>query len=42
MLLVGFEPKVSTGKRPQTYALDRADTGTGKIMELMRVKILKG
>jgi len=25
----GFEPKVSTEERPQTYALDRAATGTG-------------
>jgi len=26
---VGFEPTLSTGKRPQTYALDSAATGTG-------------
>ena len=26
---VGFEPTISTGERPQTYALDRAATGTG-------------
>ena len=26
---VGFEPTISTGKRPQTYALDRTATGTG-------------
>ena len=26
---VGFEPMISAGKRPQTYALDRAATGTG-------------
>ena len=25
---VGFEPKISTGERSQTYALDRATTGT--------------
>ena len=25
----GFEPTISAGKRPQTYALDRAATGTG-------------
>jgi hypothetical protein len=25
----GFEPTVSAGERPQTYALDRAATGTG-------------
>jgi hypothetical protein len=28
---MGFEPKISAGERPQTYALDRAATGTGKI-----------
>ena len=27
---VGFEPTISAGERPQTYALDRAATGTGK------------
>ena len=26
---VGFEPTISAGKRPQTYVLDRAATGTG-------------
>ena len=26
---VGFEPTISSGKRPQTHALDRAATGTG-------------
>ena len=26
---VGFEPTISAGVRPQTYALDRAATGTG-------------
>ena len=26
---VGFEPTISEGERPQTYALDRAATGTG-------------
>jgi hypothetical protein len=25
---VGFEPKISAGERPQTYALARAATGT--------------
>jgi hypothetical protein len=25
----GFEPKISAGERPQTYALDGATTGTG-------------
>ena len=28
---VGFEPTISAGERPQTYALDRAATGTGKV-----------
>ena len=26
---VEFEPTISAGERPQTYALDRATTGTG-------------
>ena len=26
---VGFEPTISAGERPQTYALDRAGTATG-------------
>jgi hypothetical protein len=26
---VGFEPTISAGERPQTYALGRAATGTG-------------
>ena len=26
---VGFEPTISAGERPQTYALDRVVTGTG-------------
>ena len=27
---VGFEPTISAGERPQTYALDRTVTGTGQ------------
>jgi len=27
---VGFEPTISAGEQPQTYALDRTATGTGK------------
>ena len=27
---VGFEPTISAGERPQTYALNRAATGTGR------------
>jgi len=29
MPLVGFEPTISAGERPQIYALDRAATRTG-------------
>jgi hypothetical protein len=29
MLRVEFEPTISAGERAQTYALDRAATGTG-------------
>jgi hypothetical protein len=29
MVPVGFQPTISAGKRPHTYALDRAATGTG-------------
>ena len=29
MLATGFETTISAGERPQTYALDRAATGTG-------------
>jgi len=28
---VGFEPTIAVGERPQTFALDRAVTGTGDI-----------
>ena len=37
---VGFEPTVSAGERPQTYALDRATTGTG-MRQIMRAIICK-
>ena len=29
---VGFEPTISAGERPKTYALDRAATGTGNML----------
>jgi len=29
---VGFEPTISASERPQTYALDRAETGTGGLV----------
>ena len=32
MAPVGFEPTISAGERPKTYALDRAATRTGFIM----------
>ena len=34
---VGFELTISVGERPQTYALDRAATGTG----IFLIRILK-
>ena len=34
---VGFEPTISLGERPQTYALDRAATGTG-IKKQVKIK----
>jgi len=36
---VRFEPTISAGERPQTYAFDRAATGTG-IVGLYFSKIL--
>ena len=30
--LVGFEPTISAGERPQTYALDRVATRTGQYL----------
>jgi len=32
---VGLEPTISVGERPQTYALDRAGTGTGKYYDII-------
>ena len=31
---VGFEPTISAGERPKTYALDRAATWTGQCFKL--------
>ena len=31
---VGFEPTISAGERPKTYALDRAAIGTGSYWNL--------
>ena len=35
---VGFEPTISAGERPKTYALDRAATGTGNTNQIAIVK----
>ena len=35
---VGFEPTISAGERPKTYALDRAATGTGKNVHIKTLK----
>ena len=36
---VGFEPTILAGERPQTYALDRAATGTGEC-SILHVEII--
>ena len=43
MSVVGFEPTIAAGERPETYALDRAATGTGcvKYMKKVITKISK-
>ena len=38
---VGFEPTISAGERPQTYALDRAATGTGNVWSLVSKNVCK-
>ena len=37
---VGFEPTIAEGERPQTYALDRAATRIGKIVNMSHYKTL--
>ena len=39
---VGFEPTISAGERPQTYALDRAATGTGYLNKYVTLNNLLG
>jgi hypothetical protein len=34
---VGFEPTISAGERPQTYALDRAVAGTGAVTDIQNM-----
>ena len=36
---VGFEPTVSAGYRPQTYALDRAANRTGNLTKFKTLKL---
>ena len=38
MSQVGFEPTISAGERPQTYALDRAVNGTGLVRDVEDAK----
>ena len=38
---VGFEPTIPSSERPQTYALDRAATGTGSLLQLHEVILTK-
>jgi len=38
---VGFEPKIPAGERPQTYALDRAATGTGHLLSKYEREVLE-
>jgi hypothetical protein len=39
---VGFEPAISAGERPQTYALGRAATGTGRGLLLLEISLWGG
>ena len=39
MLLVGFEPTISAGDRPQSYALDPAATGTDISVNILNQNI---
>jgi hypothetical protein len=40
MIPVGFERTISAGERLQTYALDRAATGTGILQAYIYIKLL--
>jgi hypothetical protein len=39
---VGFEPTISAGEKPKTYALDRAATGTGINENIQKINKHKG
>ena len=41
MPLMEFEPTISAGERPQTYATDRAVTGTGETKYEWQLKDMK-
>ena len=41
MPAVGFEPTISAGERPKTYALDRAAIGTGMFNSYYILNVLK-
>ena len=36
---VGFEPTISAGERPKTYALDRAAIGTGQCSDTPSISL---
>ena len=39
MTPVGFEPTISAGERPKTYALDHAAAGTGTFLSKVKYTI---
>ena len=41
MTSAGFEPTISASERPQSYALDRAATGTGAFVCISRNEVHK-
>ena len=41
MPLVGFEPTISAGEQPQTYALDHAPTGTGTFSFRIHINLVQ-
>ena len=41
MRRVGFEPTISAGERPKTYALDRAANGTGQLCDYFATIVIE-
>jgi hypothetical protein len=37
---VGFEPTISAGERPKTYALDCKITGTGSLNVVVKINLI--